>query len=123
MVNISLGSIQTHMQIHVTASVYLDAGCCHVSYSWLQVLPQRLSEGPVPEAQSHLHLPQEHVPPQGFGVPHRQVQGPTTQLPNSHFVLKRDAYQDGREGYIIQTLYLWNYLVCLLSLYAANINL
>lgn len=57
-------------------------------YPRLQVLPQWLSASPVPEAQSHLHLPQKHVPPQGLGVPHRQVQGPAPQLSDSYFILE-----------------------------------
>lgn len=66
-----------------------------LAYPRLQVLPHRLSVGPVPQAQRHLHLPQEHVPPQGLGVPHGQVQGPAAQLSNAHFILRDERQASG----------------------------
>lgn len=82
------------MQISVTG--WVKSFMFALPYPWLQVLPHRLGAGPVPEAQRHLHLPQEHIPPQGLGMPHGQVQGPTSQLPNPHFILKdENQHQTG----------------------------
>lgn len=65
--------------------------CVILPYPRLQVMPHRLRGRPVPEGENHLDLAQEHIPPQGLGVPHRQVQGPTPQFPDVHFILKKRA--------------------------------